>query len=97
MCSVPRCVLEDKTKTLEVTKLSSGKKKSRLFCECVFFPFAVDFKCVGRTSRGHTGERSHIISYPPSFCGVSLYFSREKESAVPFPRRPGSRILYTNV
>ena len=35
----------------------------------------------GRTSRGHR------IS-PPSFCGTCLNFSREKISAVPFPRRP---------
>ena len=41
----------------------------------------------GRTSQGHTGERPHRIS-PPSFCGACLHFSREKDSAVPFPRRP---------
>ena len=46
----------------------------------------------GRTSRGHTGGRSHRIS-PPSFCGACLHFSREKDSAVPFPRQPLSRIL----
>ena len=34
----------------------------------------------GRTSRGHTGGRSHRNS-PPSFCGTCLNFSREKESA----------------
>ena len=34
--------------------------------------------------------RSHRIS-PPSFCGACLNFSREKDSAVPFPRRPWSR------
>ena len=39
---------------------------------------------------------SHRISHPPSFCGACLYFSREKGSAVPFPRRPLSRILCTN-
>ena len=39
----------------------------------------------GRTSRGHTG-RSHRIS-PPFFCGACLNFYREKDSAVPFPRR----------
>ena len=33
-------------------------------------------------------ERSHRISRPPSFCGARLYFSREKDSAIPFPRRP---------
>ena len=55
---------------------------------CVFFPFILDVKFVGCTSRGHTGGRSHRISHPPSFCGACLYFSREKDSAVPFPRRP---------
>ena len=57
-------------------------------CVCVFFPFILDIKLVGRTSRGHTGGRSHRISHPPSFCGACLYFSREKGSAIPFPRRP---------
>ena len=62
----------------------------------VFFPFILDLKFVGRTSRGHTGGRSHRISHPPSFCGACLNFSREKDSAIPFPRRPWSRILCTN-
>ena len=56
---------------------------------CVFFPFILDIKFVGRTSRGHTtGGRSHRISHPPSFCGACPNFSREKDSAIPFPRRP---------
>ena len=63
---------------------------------CVFFPFILDIKFVGRTSRGHTGGRSHRIFHPPSFCGACLNFSREKDSAIPFPRRPWSRILCTN-
>ena len=54
---------------------------------CVFFPFILDIKFVGRTSRGYTGGRSHKISHPPSLCGVCLNFSREKDSAIPFPRR----------
>ena len=57
-------------------------------CVCVFFPFILDIKFVGRTGRGHTGGRSHRISHPPSFCGACLNFSREKDSAIPFPRRP---------
>ena len=61
-------------------------------CVCVccvcFFPFILDIKFVGRTSRGHTGGRSHKISHPPSFCGTCLDFSREKDPAFPFPRRP---------
>ena len=54
---------------------------------CVFFPFILDIKFVGRTSRGHTGGRSHRISHPP-LCGACLNFSREKDSAIPFFRRP---------
>ena len=65
-------------------------------CVCVFFPFILDIKFVGRTSRGHTGERSHRISHPSSFCGACLNFSPEKDSAISFPRRPCSRILCTN-
>ena len=56
-------------------------------CVCVFFPFILDIKFVGRTSRDHTGGRSHRISHPPSFCGACLNFSREKDSAIPFSRR----------
>ena len=41
-------------------------------------------------------EGSHRISHPPSFCGACLNFSCEKNSAIPFPRRPWSRILCTN-
>ena len=61
--------------------------KKSCVCVCVFFPFILDIKFVGRTSRGHTGG-SHGISHPPSFCGACLTFSREKDSAIPFPRRP---------
>ena len=57
-------------------------------CVCVFFPSILDVKFVGRTSRGHTGGRSHRIFHPPSFCGACLGFCREKDSAIPFPRRP---------
>ena len=38
-------------------------------------------KFVGRTSRSHTGGKSHRISHPPSFCGACLnfsFFSREE-------------------
>ena len=41
-------------------------------CVCVFFPSILDIKFVGRTSRGHTGGRSHRIFNPPSFCGACL-------------------------
>ena len=56
---------------------------------CVFFfQIILGIKFVGCTSRGHTGGRSHKISHPPSFCGACLNFSREKDSGIPFPRRP---------
>ena len=45
-------------------------------CVCVFFPSILDIKFVGRTSRGHTGGRSHRIFNPPSFCGACLDFCR---------------------
>ena len=69
----------------------------RFVCLCVFFPFILDIKFVGRTSWGHTGGRSHRVFHPPSFCGACLNFSLEKDSAIPFPRRPWSRILCTTV
>ena len=61
---------------------------STVLCVCVFFPSILDIKFVGRTSRGHTGGRSHRIFNPPSFCGACLDFCREKDSAISFPRRP---------
>ena len=45
-----------------------------------FFPFILDVKFVGCTSRGHTGGRSHRISHPhlPSVVdSLPLFFSRE--------------------
>ena len=59
-----------------------------IYVLCVFFPSILDIKFVGRTSRGHTGGGSHRIFNPPSFCGACLDFCREKDSAIPFPRRP---------
>ena len=34
-------------------------------CVCVFFPSILDIKFVGRTSRGHTGGRSHVLVANP--------------------------------
>ena len=80
--------------TINSTRLLLSYRGDRSVC--VFFPFILDIKFVGRTSRGLTGGRSHRTSHPPSFSGACLYFSREKDSAIPFPRRPRSRILCTN-
>ena len=85
----------------KVTRLPLSYRGDRLLhglcvCVCVFFPFILDIKFVGCTNRGHTGGRSHRISHPLSFCGACLYFPLEKDSAIPFPRRPLGRILCTN-
>ena len=37
------------------------RSSAMCMCVCVFFPFILDIKFVGRTSRGHTGGRSHRI------------------------------------
>ena len=64
---------------------------SSLVCVCVFFLLPIRSGHQVRWTyqpRGHTGERSHRIFHPPSFCGACLNFSREKDSVIPFPRRP---------
>ena len=37
-------------------------KELLLDCVCVFVPFILDIKFVGRTSRGHTGFFIHLLS-----------------------------------
>ena len=66
-----------------------------VLCVC-YHPNCSGREGCGRISRGRTGGRSHRISHPPSFCGACLNFFREKDSAVPFPRRAWSRIWCTN-
>ena len=56
-------------------------------CVCVVIPFILDVRFADVPAGGHSGGWSYMIS-PPSFCGACLNFSREKDSAVPFPRRP---------
>ena len=56
-------------------------------CVCVFFPFILDIKFVGRTSRGHRRKVTQDLS-STFFCGARLNFSREKDSAIAFPLRP---------
>ena len=81
------CVNGETKKYVIFIHLMSNLEETVLFV-CGFFPFILDIKFVERTSRGHTGGRSHRISHPSSFCGACLNFSREKDSAILFPRRP---------
>ena len=71
-------------------KVANPARDQLCVCVCVFFlPIhSGHIKFVGRTSRGHTGGRSHRFFHPSSFCGACLNFSREKDSAIPFSRRP---------
>ena len=45
---------------------------------CVFFPFILDIKCVGCTSRGHTGVRSHTVFFIhlPSAVRAFIFLAR---------------------
>ena len=64
-----------------------GRSSNYMICVCV---------CFLPIHSGHAGGRSHRIFHPPFFCGACLNFSRENDSAIPFPRRPWSQILCTN-
>ena len=56
---------------------------AHFFCVYVFFPFILDVKFVGCTSRGHTGGRSHRRKVTQDFSStfllrcMPLFFSRE--------------------
>ena len=57
-------------------------------CVCVFFPFILDFKFVGRTSRGHTGFLIHLLS-------AVIFLARRIQPFLSLVDR-ASRILCTN-
>ena len=54
---------------------------------CVVIPFIIMDDRLVDVPAGVTQEEGDRIS-PPFFCGACLEFSREKDSADPFPRRP---------
>ena len=45
---------------------------------CVFFPFILDIKFVGRTSRGHTGRKGHtgFLIHLLSAVRASIFLAR---------------------
>ena len=51
---------------------------------CVFFPSILDIKFVGRTSRGHTGGRSHRIFNPPGLSTDETYSRRQINTGTKF-------------
>ena len=82
VCTVP-CSETYKSSSLSATQ----GQKIVVHVGYAIIPFLLDVRPCGRTSRGHTGGRSHKISPPPSFCGtvLALISHREKDSTVPFP------------
>ena len=59
-------VLINKSKFLKATH------RSTVPCVCcVFFPFILDIKFVGRTSRGHTGFLIHLLSAVRAFIFIA--------------------------
>ena len=69
-----------------------------LVCVCVcFLPIHSGHQVRWTYQPGSHRRKVTQDSHPPSFCGACLTFSREKDSAIPFPRRPRSRFfLFTN-
>ena len=58
-------------------------------CVCIVIPFILDaIRLVDVPAGVTTQEEGHRIPHPPSFCGACLNFYREKDPAIPFPRRP---------
>ena len=52
-----------------------------LQCVCVFFPFILDIKFVGRTSRGHTGFLIHLLSAVRALVFLAKGFSHSFPSS----------------
>ena len=53
-----------------------------LVCVCVSLPFILDIKFVGRTSRDHTGGRSHVIFLARRIQPFLSFVDREVEFCV---------------
>ena len=68
-----------------VKQTSAPYSKSICVCVCVCVCFLPIHS--GHQVRWTYQPGSHRISHPPSFCGACLNFSREKDSAFPFPHR----------
>ena len=65
----------------------------RNVCVCAVFSFILDVR-LADVPAGVTQKEGHMeFLIHLSSAGACLIFSREKDSAVPFPRLPFSRIL----
>ena len=72
-----------------VNKFTHISRAGPTVCVCFFSSHSFWTSSLLDVPAGVTQEgRSHRISHPPSFCGACLNFSREKDAAIPFPRRP---------
>ena len=68
--------------------VSNPKLSTLNECVCDVMPFILDVRLVD-VPAGVTQEegRTRFLIHLP-FCGACLHFSREKDSAIPFPHRP---------
>ena len=80
-----------RTRTLRLHYIHSGDglrvPYTQCVCVCVFFPFILDIKFVGRTSRGHTGFFIHLLS------AVRAYFFLARRIQ-PFPSLVGREVEF---
>ena len=67
----------------------SSTSSTMCVCVCVcFLPIHSGHQVRWTYQPGSHRRKVHRISHPLSFCGACLNLSREKDSAIPFPRRP---------
>ena len=96
-CTIPfviRILTKDQPPPSNLVVYSTMRCSTMCVCVSVFSSHSfwtsssLDVPAGVTQEEGHTRGRSHRISHPPSFCGACLNFSREKDSAIPLPRRP---------
>ena len=82
-CSIPtgkRGPLNNLLNNFRYTYLTKDQpppsNSNLVVCVCVFFPFILDIKFVGRTSRGHTGGRSHRFLIHLSAVRALIFLAR---------------------
>ena len=71
------------------TRFRRGRARAMVY---IVIPFILDVSLVDAPA-GVTQEEGQTGFLRLPFCGACLNFSREKNSAIPFPRRPWSRSL----
>ena len=69
---------------MAVYRSQADIRSQQLLCVCLFFPFNLDVKFVGSTSRGHTG---FFIVYLPSAMRAIIFLARKIQPFIPLVDR----------